>query len=93
MVGPEVLNALVEQGLIVKLTGGILFPREKYIDAIARLVGYVREHGSMTVSEARDLLGTTRKYIVPLLEHMDTLRITRRQGDQRLLGSNLPSSI
>jgi len=86
IVGPEVLNALIEQGRIVKLTGGILFPREKYTDAIVRLVSYVREHGSMTVSEARDLLGTTRKYIVPLLEHMDALRITRRQGDQRLLG-------
>src|SRR5207302_7445404 len=93
MVGSEVLNALIEQGQIVKLAGGILFLREKYTDAIVRLVGYVREHGSMTVSEARDLLGTTRKYIVPLLEHMDALRITRRQGDQRLLGSNVPNFI
>jgi selenocysteine-specific elongation factor len=91
MVGSEVLNALVEQGRIVKLTGGILFPCEKYTDVIVRLVGYIREHGSMTVSEARDLLGTTRKYVVPLLEHMDALRITRRRGDQRLLGSNLPN--
>jgi len=93
MVGSEVLNALIEQGQIVKLAGGILFLREKYTDAIVQLVGYVREHGSMTVSEARDLLGTTRKYIVPLLEHMDALRITRRQGDQRLLGSNVPNFI
>ncbi|HEX3641687.1 MAG TPA: SelB C-terminal domain-containing protein, partial [Ktedonobacteraceae bacterium] len=93
IVGSEVLNALIEQGQIVKLAGGILFLREKYTDAIVRLVGYVREHGSMTVSEARDLLGTTRKYIVPLLEHMDALRITRRQGDQRLLGSNVPNFI
>ena len=93
VVGSEVLNALIEQGQIVKLAGGILFLREKYTDAIVRLVGYLREHGSMTVSEARDLLGTTRKYIVPLLEHMDALRITRRQGDQRLLGSNVPNFI
>jgi selenocysteine-specific elongation factor len=93
MVGLEVLNALVEQGRIVKLMGGILFLREKYTDMVVQLVGYLREHGSMTVSEARDLLGTTRKYIVPLLEHMDALRITCRQGDVRLLGSNLPASI
>lgn len=93
IVGPEVLNALVEQGRLVKLTGGVLFLREKYTEAVARLVGYVRGHGSMTVSEARDLLGTTRKYIVPLLEHMDALHITRRQGDQRLLGSNVPNFI
>lgn len=93
VVGPEVLNALVEQGQIVKLMGDILFLREKYTDAVVQIVGYLREHGSMTVSEARNLLGTTRKYIVPLLEHMDALCITRRQGDVRLLGSNLPDSI
>jgi len=89
----EVLNSLVEQGQLVKLAGGILFPCKKYTEAVVQLVGYVREYGSITVSEARDLLGTTRKYIVPLLEHMDALRITRRQGDQRLLGLNLPDSI
>jgi len=93
IVGAEVLNALVEQGRLIKLTGGILFLREKYTEAVVQLVGYMREHGSITVSEARDLLGTTRKYVVPLLEQMDALHITRRQGDQRLLGSNLPDSI
>ena len=31
----------------------------------------------MTVAEARDVLGTSRKYILPLLEHMEP-KITRR---------------
>src|SRR5262249_88840 len=80
-------NALIEQGKIVRLAGDILFLREKYADAIVQLMDYMREYGSMTVSQARDVLGMTRKYIVPLLEHMDTLRLTCRQGDVRLLGS------
>jgi selenocysteine-specific elongation factor len=41
----------------------------------------------MTAAEARDVLGTTRKYILPLLEHMDERRITRRVGDERRLGT------
>ena len=41
---------------------------------------------TMTAAEARDVLGATRKYILPLLEHMDALRITRRVGDARVLG-------
>jgi selenocysteine-specific elongation factor len=56
-----VLNALVEQGRLVKLTDDILFLREKYADAVGQLVSHLQEHGSITVSEARDLLGTTRK--------------------------------
>ena len=36
-----------------------------------------------SVSEARDYLGTTRKYIIPLLEHLDATGVTARTGDLR----------
>jgi selenocysteine-specific elongation factor len=85
--GTEALNALIEQGQLVKLGDGVLFLRETYDQAIAKLVQFLREHKTMTVAEARDVLGATRKYILPLLEHMDTLKITRRLGDQRVLGT------
>jgi selenocysteine-specific elongation factor len=84
--GAEVVAALIEQGRLVKLGDGILFLRETYDEALTRLVAYLREHGKMTAAEARDILGATRKYILPLLEHMDALHITRRAGDERFLG-------
>ncbi len=90
IVGVEVLAALIEQGRLVKLgnpADAVLFLRESYEEALAKLVAYLREHGKMTAAEARDVLGTTRKYILPLLEHMDERRITRRIGDERILGA------
>jgi len=50
-------------------------------------VAYMHEHGKMTVAEARDVLETSRKYILPLLEHMDALRMTHRLGDERTPGT------
>jgi selenocysteine-specific elongation factor len=88
-VGAEVLGALLEQGTLVKLGSAsepVLFLRETYDEAVKRLVAYLREHETITAAEARDLLGTTRKYVLPLLEHLDERRITRRLGDQRVLG-------
>lgn len=88
-VGAEVLGALIEQGMLVKLGNAldpVLFLRETYDEAVGRLVNYLREHATITAAEARDLLGTTRKYVLPLLEHLDERRITRRVGDQRVLG-------
>jgi selenocysteine-specific elongation factor len=38
-----------------------------------------------TAGEARDVLGTTRKTAIPLLEHLDRTGVTRRDGDQRRL--------
>ncbi len=87
MVGADVLTALLEQGQLVKLGDSVLFLRETYDEAITRLVIYLREYGKITVAEARDLLGASRKYILPLLEHMDVLHITRRMGDERILGT------
>lgn len=88
-VGSEVLGALLEQGILLRLgsaTDPVLFLRETYDEAVAKVIAYLHEHETMTAAEARDLLGTTRKYALPLLEHLDERRITRRLGDQRVLG-------
>jgi len=89
-VGAEALAALIEQGRLVKLGSSldaVLFMRESYEEAIAKLVAYLREHSKMTAAEARDVLATTRNVYPALLEHMDERRITRRIGDERILGT------
>ena len=48
----------------------------------------IRERGGLTVSEIRTLLDSSRKYIVPLAEYLDAVGVTRRVGDQRVLGPN-----
>jgi selenocysteine-specific elongation factor len=86
LVGGEILNALLEQGRLVKVGTSLLFLREAYEEAHAQLVAYLQIHGKITVAEARDVLGGSRKYIVPFLEQMDALHVTRRIGDERVLG-------
>jgi selenocysteine-specific elongation factor len=39
----------------------------------------------LTVAEIRDILGTTRKYAVPLCEYLDRVGVTKREGDLRVL--------
>ncbi|GHO86912.1 selenocysteine-specific translation elongation factor [Dictyobacter formicarum] len=87
MVGTNVVSALIEQGQLVKIGDGILFSHTAYRTALSKLAAYMHEHGKMTVAEARDVLETTRKYILPLLEHMDALRMTHRLGDERTPGT------
>ena len=82
---PELLGALVEQGKVVRVGDGVVFSAEAYRLMTERIVEYLREHDSITVSEARTLFDTSRKYILPLLERMDQEQITRRNGDERVL--------
>ncbi len=84
--GAEVTAALIEQGALVKISDAVLFSREAYDEAMQRILAHLRAHDTITVAEARDLLDTSRKYMLALLEHLDERRITRRQGDDRVLG-------
>lgn len=50
-----------------------------------RLAQFARQHGGFTPSDARTLLDTTRKWIIPLLEALDKSGFTRRMGDRRVV--------
>jgi selenocysteine-specific elongation factor len=53
-----------------------------------RVTMKLAEGGSgLTVAEIRDLLGTSRKYAVPLCEYLDRAGVTVRTGDLRLLAA------
>ena len=45
----------------------------------------VRETGAVTVAQVRDRFGTSRRYVLAILEHLDERRVTRRVGDERVL--------
>jgi len=85
IVGREVLSALIEQGRLVKLTGSVLFDRQTYDQMVARVIEHLEAGSPITVAGVRDMFGTSRKYALALLEHMDEQRITRRVGDERIL--------
>lgn len=84
-VGEAVLNAALETGLLVAVSPEVLFLPETYAAMRARIAEYIAAHGHITVAEARDLFGTSRKYNLALLEHLDQAGITRRVGDARTL--------
>ncbi len=85
MVGDAVLQALLEQGELVQVSGDVLFDAATYHHLIAQVETYINQQGAITVAQARDLFGTSRKYVLALLEHLDSIGVTRRDGDQRLL--------
>ncbi|HEY0071958.1 MAG TPA: selenocysteine-specific translation elongation factor [Chloroflexia bacterium] len=81
---PEVVAALVESGELVKLDEGLLYTRRAYEEMRERILRTIDEQGEINVGAMRDLFGTTRKYAIPFLEHLDEQKVTRRVGDVRV---------
>ncbi len=84
-VDTELLSLLLEQGKIVKASPEVVFTTEAYQRMVSMVTAKINEAGKVTVAEVRDMFGTSRKYVLALLEYMDQQRVTRRVGDDRVL--------
>jgi selenocysteine-specific elongation factor len=84
-VARKALTKLVSAGQVVRLGSEMHFAASAVDAARERIVEYLKEHGTMLASDARDVLGTSRKYVVPLLEYFDNRGVTKREGDTRTL--------
>ena len=82
----DLLNLLVDRGEVIKTVAGVVFSIAAYNEMVSKVLVYIKKNGKITVAEARDLLGSSRKYILALLEHLDELKLTKRVGDERVLG-------
>jgi selenocysteine-specific elongation factor len=88
---PALARALVREGALVDVDG-ILFTSDAIGRARAVLRAALVDDGSITVGAARELLGSTRKFVVPLLERFDREGFTRRRGDVRIAGPRLDAA-
>jgi selenocysteine-specific elongation factor len=77
-------DTLLARGVLVKIDAA-LYRGTQVEGAHERLATFIGSHGSVTPAQLRDVLGTSRKYVVPLLEWFDARGITVRSGDVRVL--------
>ncbi|MGH9368319.1 MAG: selenocysteine-specific translation elongation factor [Thermoanaerobaculia bacterium] len=75
------LGYLAKKGDLARLPGGWLVAREAVDEVVARLRGSGRT--SLNVGEFKEMFGLTRRLAIPLLEHLDQAKVTRRVGDRR----------
>ncbi|MEO0085988.1 MAG: SelB C-terminal domain-containing protein, partial [candidate division WOR-3 bacterium] len=77
--------ALLDSGRLVDIGGDIVLHRAALADAEQRVRRLFESKSELTASEIRQELGTTRKYVIPLLNHFDTVGMTQRRGEVRVL--------
>jgi selenocysteine-specific elongation factor len=79
------IASLVREKRLVRVGEDLYYPPERLEPLLRRLTQAMEAAGQMTLAEARDLLGTSRKFAQALLEHMDSVGLTLRVGDARRL--------
>ncbi len=84
-VGEDVFNALREFGDLVAVSDEMVFRKADYETMVEKIRQVLQQKGQITLAEVRDLLKTSRKYVQALLEHLDAIGVTVRDGDFRRL--------
>jgi selenocysteine-specific elongation factor len=79
------LEALVDRGRVVDVGKGFHFSAARLARARGAIVDNCTRNGQLDIPQLRDALDTTRKWLIPLLEHFDVQGLTLRQGPNRVL--------
>ena len=85
MVGENVYFALLDLGELVQLNEDVVYDSTQYEALVASIRDFLARNHTVNAAQVRDLLSTSRKYAIALLEHLDDIHVTRRVGDFREL--------
>ena len=81
----DLLKLLVQRGEVVRVSDSVVLATSAYNEMVAKVTAHIKGQGKITLAEVRDMFGTSRKYAQAFLEYLDSKKITRRVGDERVL--------
>ena len=84
-IGPDVYFALLDLQQLVQISEDVVYLAADCSVIFEQIENFLREQGKVNAAQIRDLLGTSRKYAIALLEYLDDKGVTRREGDYRML--------
>jgi len=82
----KILAILLREKVLVKVADDLVFHRAALAQLRGLLAQYSKEKGNrLPITAFKELAGISRKYAIPLLEHLDREHVTRRAGDERVI--------
>lgn len=77
---------MLDTGMLINAGEGVVIHQKYVKEAEQKLIDYLKKNKDIRISQFRDLLDASRKYVLPLLIYFDTRGITIKRGDVRVLG-------
>ena len=81
----EIIRICENQNLLLRIDQSILITSSNFNTLKNKLILFFKEQPSITVLEFKELLNISRKYAIPMLEYLDKIQFTNRNGNKREL--------
>ena len=80
----DVIASMVHEKELTRIDGDVVFPAVQYQKILSLLKSHFSKQETLTVSQFRQLLNTSRKFALPILLHFDKIGVTKRDGEFRI---------
>jgi selenocysteine-specific elongation factor len=84
-IGDDLVRFLLESGSLVQVSEDVIFKADTYEEMVDKVKEDLKKRETLTVADVRDKFQTSRKYALALMEHLDAVGVTVREGDSRRL--------
>lgn len=81
----QIVQLLVKEQALIRVTSELMFHSDSIAELIQRLKARKASLPRLSVGQFKEMTHITRKYAIPLLEYLDRVRVTRREGDERMI--------
>ena len=81
----ELVNLMIQGNYLIKIDSEIVMSSQEYKMMVNKIIELMKNNQGVKVAEVRDYLSISRKNALLILEHLDELKITKRNGDFRSL--------
>ena len=87
----EAIKYIIESGEGYKCGGEFIFLSESWSEIVRFIRDQIVSSGRLAVADLKEQFGMSRKYVIPILEETDRLKLTHREGDTRTKGDRFES--
>ena len=81
----KLLHLLLKEKVLVRVSEDLIFHRSALVNLRQIVAQRKARSNRIDVPVFKEITGLSRKYAIPLLEYLDRERVTRREGDQRII--------
>jgi len=85
----QILEHLAHEGEVVKIKPGMYIHRIPFERLRQELIAFLKENREITTQQFKEMTKASRKYLIPLIEYFDQIKVTLRLGDKRILRSGI----
>ncbi|MDQ1269850.1 MAG: selenocysteine-specific elongation factor [Thermodesulfobacteriota bacterium] len=84
-----VMQMLIDEKQVVKTKDDLFFDAAAVSDLETKLIEFLKANEKISTPEFKDMIGISRKYVIPLIEYFDAIHLTIRVEDHRQLRKKL----